>query len=336
MKPANIGDLVQSTMLRRDTARIKGDLGRLTGEMSSGKIASLNTSLRGQFGPLAGLSRSLALTDATLASNAAAARLAEGQQLALEAVQGTATAAGPDFLEVASNGNDVQREVLAQKAMGQFEQTLAALNTQIEGKAIFAGAALDGPALADAGTILASLEDALAGTVGPADAIAAVKDWFDAPGGGFDTVAYQGAATPMSGLAMAPGELVQLDITAADPALRDTLRGLALGALLDRGLFDGDVAAQGAVIQHAGETLVAAADTVTTRRAGLGAIEERIEAARIRTEAETTGLTMARSALVEADPYDTALRLQEVQVQLETIYALTARLSNLSLAMVLR
>lgn len=336
MKIATTGDLVQSTMLRRDTARIKGDLERLTREMTSGRAASLNVAFQGQFGPLAGISRGLSLAEASLASNATAARFAEAQQLALEAVQATVQAAGPDFLNVASTGNDVQHKVLAQKATDQFRQILAALNTQIENKAIFAGAALDGPALADAERILSDLEDALDGSIGPADAVATVRAWFDTPGSGFDIVAYQGSPVPMSDIVISTGETTALSITAADPALRDTLRGLALGALLDRGLFDGDRAAQKDVMRHAGDTLLSAGDGLTTRRAGLGHNEERIEAARLRTEAETMGLQMARAALVEADPYDTALRLQEVQVQLETIYALTARLSNLSLAMVLR
>jgi flagellar hook-associated protein 3 FlgL len=336
MKIATVGDLVQSKMLQRDTARVKGDLNRLTREMTSGRIESLNSSLRGQFGPLAGISRSLALVDAALSSNATAARLAAGQQLALEAVHGTVSASGPDFLEAASTGNELQIEVLARSATGHFQQVLGAINTRIEGKAVFAGAALDGPALANAESILSDLETALSGTTGPADAIMTVRTWFDDPGGGFESIAYLGAMGPMSEIAIASGETARLDITAADPAVRDTLRGLALGALLDRGLFDGDVAAQKEVMQHAGETLISAADALTGQRANLGFTEERIETARIRTEAETTGLSMARAALVEVDPYETALRLQEVQVQLETIYALTARLSNLSLAMVLR
>lgn len=336
MKTANVGDLVQTKMLRRDTARVKDDLNRLTGEMTSGKIASLNEALRGQFGPLAGISRSLALNDASLASNGTTARFAAAQQLALETVQAAALSAGPDFLEGVSTGSDVQRQVLARKASGQFEQALSALNTQVENKALFAGAALDGPALADAESMLASLEAALSGVVGPADAIATVRDWFDAPGGGFDSVAYRGSTVPMSEMGIAAGETVRLDITASDPSLRDTLRGLALGALLDRGLFDGDPAAQEAIMRHAGDTLVSAADDVTAQRAGLGFTEERIEAARVRTEAERSGLDLARSALTEADPYETATKLQQVQVQLETIYALTARLANLSLVQVLR
>lgn len=336
MQLSNIGDLAQSTLLRRDTARVKNDLDRLTGEMTSGMVADLNTALRGQFGPLAGLGRSLSLSEAHVAANGAAARFAEGQQIALQAVHGSVQAAGPAFLEAAGPGSDVQRSVLAGQASQQFRQALSALNTQIEGKALFGGAALDRPAVSDADAILAGLETALLGVVGPADALDVVADWFDAPGGGFETVAYQGSAVPMSDMVIGQGEAVGFGVTAADSAVRDSLRGLALGALLDRGLFAGDPSSRRAIMQGAGEALITAADGLTVRRAEIGFAEARIETARVRTDAEMDALRLARAALVEADPYETALRLQEVRVQLETIYAVTARVSYMSLAQVLR
>lgn len=336
MKISNVGDLAQSMMLRRDTARVKADLDRLTGEMTSQRITDLNTALKGQFGPLAGIGRSLALAEAHVASNATAARFAEGQQLALGAVHELAQAAGPALFGSVAPGSEVQHSVVAGQSGQQFRQALSFLNTQMENKSLFGGAALDGPALADAETILADLENALAGVVGPADALDVVRDWFDAPGGGFDTVAYLGANSPMSDIVISDGESAQLATTAADAALRDTLRGFALGALLDRGLFAGDMSARQAVMQSAGETLLTASDGLTVRRAEIGFAEARIEAARIRSEAEIGVLRTARAALTEVDPFETALRLQEVQLQLETIYAVTARVSYMSLAQVLR
>ena len=336
MKVTSVGDLAQSALLRRDTARVKGDLDRLTREMTSGRVADLNTALKGQFGPLAGIGRSLSLTDAYLTGNATAARFAEGQQIALAEVQEVALAAGPAFLEAAGPGSDIQSGVVAGQASQQFRQVIGALNTQLGNKALFGGAALDGPALADPDTILADLEAALLGVVDPTIGLDVVADWFDTPAGGFETDAYLGSPVAQSDMVIAEGDTASFEITAADTALRDTLRGLALGALLDRGLFAADPAAQRVVLQGAGETLLSATDSLTERRAVIGFTESRIEAARIRTESEIGALRMARAALIEADPYDTALRLEEVRVQLETIYTVTGRVSYMSLAQVLR
>ena len=41
---------------------------------------------------------------------------------------------------------------------------------------------------------------------------------------------------------------------------------------------------------------------------------------------------MARTGMVQIDPYDAATRLQNTETQLQLIYTLTARISRLSLA----
>jgi flagellar hook-associated protein 3 FlgL len=66
-------------------------------------------------------------------------------------------------------------------------------------------------------------------------------------------------------------------------------------------------------------------------RADLGVTEARIEEARVANAAETTSLAQARNGLVAADPFEAATALEAVTTQLETLYALTARVSRLSL-----
>ena len=47
-------------------------------------------------------------------------------------------------------------------------------------------------------------------------------------------------------------------------------------------------------------------------------------------------MDMALSKIVSSDPYDGAARLKEVQTQIEILYTLTVRTSNLSLMNYLR
>lgn len=336
MKLANLGDMAQASRLRRDTVDVKTDLNRLTQEMNSGLKADLSSALRGQFTPLAGLESGISLNETYLASNGAAALFAEGQQTALDSLQSTVLSAGPEFLKTASTGEDTQLNVTFGNAKRQLEQVISALNGRIGSQSLFAGAATDGPALSSADDILASLDAALAGLTSPSSVIAAAEAWFDTPGGGFETVAYTGSAAPRSGMDIAEGQREALTTTALDPAIRNTLRGFAVAALMDQGLLSGDMTAQRAVLQDMGETLIGATDQVTTLRADIGFAQERIETARVRSEAEVSGLRLARATLIEADPYETAMRLNQVQAQLETIYTVTARVSSLSLASVLR
>ena len=66
-------------------------------------------------------------------------------------------------------------------------------------------------------------------------------------------------------------------------------------------------------------------------RAMVGGFEGQIEGARARNGAEISALQIARSEIVRVDPYEAATELQAVETQLESLYAITARLSRLSL-----
>ena len=66
-------------------------------------------------------------------------------------------------------------------------------------------------------------------------------------------------------------------------------------------------------------------------RAVLGMTEARIEQIRARNSAETLALEQSRLELVAIDPYETAVRLEQAQVQLQSLYSATVRASRLSL-----
>jgi flagellar hook-associated protein 3 FlgL len=336
MMTSNLGDMAQAKMLRRETATVKDDLNRLTQELSSGRSSNLQKTLGGQFTSLAGLERSLELNSVFRSSNASAAQFADGQQIAMEAVQDTLVPAGPEFLKVASTGEKTQLAITVKNAERQLEQVVSALNGRSGAQSLFAGATTESPALASAEEILTAFAAALTGLTSPNDVLAAADAWFDTPGGGFETVAYLGSNTPLSGFDISEGQRETLSLTAADPAIRNALKGLATAALMDRGILTDDLPGQRAVLKSVGESLVTTTDQVTALRADIGFAQQRIDATRVRSEAEIAGLQQARDLLVGVDPYETALRLQEVQTQLETIYAITARMSRLSLASVLR
>jgi flagellar hook-associated protein 3 FlgL len=162
---------------------------------------------------------------------------------------------------------------------------------------------------------------------------AAVTGWFADPLG-FGAF-YQGGG-PLSPTPIAQGETADVSTTAMDPALRDTLAGLAMAALIDRGVLAGDTAERGRLAQQAGQQLVSTEDARTTLQARIGTVEARIEAARTRNASEETALSILRSDIGSVDPYEAGTRLEAIQSQLESLYLVTARVSRLSLAEYLR
>ena len=77
--------------------------------------------------------------------------------------------------------------------------------------------------------------------------------------------------------------------------------------------------------------MTGAATGLIARQADLGLLQETAERATARNAAETTALSLARSDILSADPYETASALTQAEASLQNLYALTARLSRLSL-----
>ena len=335
MSFTTIGDLSQSFQLRRDNARIKEDLQRLTGELSTGRTADLRGAVSADLRPLGSFERSITLLASFRTANREAALFSEVVQTALADVQAGAETLSATALLARTSAVPAQIDAVGREAVQQFESAVAWLNQQAAGRSLFAGLATDGPALRPAAEILDAIELVVAGATTAADVGTALDAWFG-PGGGFETFAYTGSPDPLRALRVSPGESVDLSVTALAPAVRETLRGIAMAALLDRGVPGGDVAERAALAGAAGEALIAGRDRLVALRGTVGDAEAAIERARVRNESEGAAAERARAAIVQVDPFEAATELQALQGQLETLYAITARLSGLSLTNFLR
>lgn len=336
MITGNLGDLSRAFLLRQQSTAVKSELSTLAAELSSGRVSDLQKSFGGDFGALASVEHSLKLNASYLESNRDAGQFAAAQQLALDGVLSAVSRAGADFLGAASTGEATQRATIYAQAGDQLNQMISDLNTRFGDRALFGGVATGVPPLQGANAILADLSNAVAGATTATAVMAAADAWFDTPGGGFETVAYQGATTDLAPFAISEGDQVSLSTRADHQALRDIMKSVAVTALMGQGLLSGNVAEQKRLLAATGAGLMNSADELTAVKAGIGYAEERIETARIQSETQAASLRLAQNALVSADPYETALRLKDVETQLQTVYTVTARLSNLSLAAVLR
>jgi flagellar hook-associated protein 3 FlgL len=325
-----IGDLAQHYQLRLHTARIKSDLSSLTDALASGLKPDLSASLRGSFGPLAAIERSLHLLDRYTAAGAEAATLATASQTALGRVQAALEAVGPAALSGATLGDATSLATTAVEARNQFAAAVGALNTQAAGVHVFSGRQSDRAPLPMAEQMLADLAALTAGATDAGSVAAIVETYFNDPAGGF-RAAYRGTEEPRGALRIGDGIDAGSGPTAADPALRQALQGLATVALLDGAVPGLDAAERKDLAGRGADLLLSGLQPLIAVRADLGVTEARIEEARVANAAETTSLAQARNGLVAADPFEAATALEAVTTQLETLYALTARVSRLSL-----
>ncbi|AWB50099.1 flagellar biosynthesis protein FlgL [Gemmobacter aquarius] len=326
----SIGDLAQSLVLKRQNTAAKADLQRLSTMLTTGKVTDASTHLRGNLAPLAALDATLSRLEGYAQVTAEASRNAAAVQDILGLVDKATAGLGPALLTAGQGGAGSILTGAALQADQVLDQIVSALNTRVADRSLLAGVADDRPALVDTESLLAQAAAAVAGAVGAAGVDAALQDWLDDPAG-FVAQAYRGDA-PRAPLPVAEGEVARLDVTAADPALRGTLKGVLMGALLNRGVLAGQPQARADLARRAGETLAESAPDRAHLAARVGIAQQRIEAAAARNSAEATTLAMARGGMVGVDGYDTATALQEAQTRLETLYTLTARLSRLNLS----
>lgn len=333
MNLISVGDMARAYQLRHQSQGLKSELTRLSQELTTGQRTDTAAALRGDFSTLAGIEGSLAVLTSYKGAAAEATLMVETMQTALGTIQTMTSQAGPSLIAFSTTTTP---EAIAAKTADVHQKFMAAIdlmNANTGGRYVLSGAATDRKPVADGAQILDWLRGHVAGQISASDIAAAVDGWFDAPpgGGGFVDLAYGGSAQPLAGIPIAPGETADLRVSAADPEMRDTLKGLALAALVSEGLLPGDHIERARLTRLAGERIIAADRSIVGVQARLGIQEETIAATQSRNAAETATLHVTRSALAEADPYDTATALEAVRAQIETLYTLTARNARLSL-----
>ncbi len=323
------GDAALTAMLSRQSGGLRTEVTRLTTELTSGVHTDMGRAVGGDYSALAAVDHSLARLRGYAAQTSEAALFTDVMQTALGVMSDGATELASNVLRGIGSANSINLDAVAIEGRRIFDTAVAALNTRFSERAIFSGVNSETAPLPDAETILTALEGALVGAVTVADVTTAISDWFDDPLG--YGALYTGGAS-RADVEIAPGETADLSVTAMDPAIRETLRGLATVALLGRGLMAGQPEARADLAQSAGEDLMTNGEARSQLMARVGSVQAQIATATSRNTAEESALSITRAGIVASDPYDAATRLEDLQTRLEALYLITARVSRLTLA----
>ncbi|MCC5974257.1 MAG: hypothetical protein JJT81_09410 [Rubellimicrobium sp.] len=333
---SSAGDQARQFSALRNTAAIKRSLDRLANELSTGRVSDVIDRLRGDGQRIGAIDRQIAAAGSFARSSAELSQRLGAMQLVLEQVDQTRSRQGTNLIGIKLETPIHLQQAASRAAAQGLTEMIAALNTGLAGQSLFSGDRSDRPPLADAATILQDLRLALSGATTTSDVIAVMDGWFDLPGGGFETLAYQGDPGPPLQRRVDRDVVIAIDGRADDPGIRDMLKAMAMAALADDGVLAFDDRTRAELLKEAGLRLVAGSDGLTAVRGRLGLVEEVVERSIVRHEAEESSLGQMRNAMIEADPFRTASELQAVRLQLETQYAVVARLSGLSLVGFLR
>ncbi len=336
MSFSGIGDMRQHFQLSQTSSRLKSQLDTLVQEMTTGRKEDIVEHLGPDQIVLTSLDRQLSLLGSYASANTSTGQTLAAMQTVLGTLEDQRQASSSAMLAINEASTPSQLEETGRIARLGFEATFEALNTRWGDQSLFAGNAVTGPALADASDMLADIKATALGATSATDVAAAVDAWFDTPGGGFETLAYQGDPT---GFMTRPADQTQdisIEFRADDQMIRDLLKSLAKGALAGDPTMGLTQAAAQDLQKSAGVNLLSVSSSLAGVQSRLGHLEGQVQDAAVRIATQKTSFGMARNDMVSADPFETATQLDALQVQLETHYALTARLSRLTLTEYLR
>lgn len=334
----SIGDQARAFALHVASNRLKTTLTTLTREVASGEVADLGLRLQGNTRALNEIEGRLGTTRQLQRNGAEAATQLQGVQDLFDAVRVTVGDLGIALASDPFAGAGVELGTRAAETAQTFEAVVQRLNGTNSNRYLLSGQASDVAPLSDASQILDALQGATTGLTTAGDVAQAIGDWFDAPqgGGGFLDVAYHGTFGPGQRIPVGDGVAVDITTTAASPAVRDLLKGLATAAILDRGVLSGNPAEARQLTVQAGRRMIDAETTLLGEMGRVGLGQQMIDRAQSANSAALDTLERSRNDIRRADPFETAAALTEVQAQLESLYAVTARLSKLKLVDYLR
>lgn len=329
-------DLLSYTRRNRTTAAIKARLDIASQEAVTGLKADLTEATGGRTGNAHLLSKALNDIEQGNRINALSTSrldmISQGISGARNALDGIDTRA---IIALNSSGTAPLQNI-AEEAEANLNSVLFALNSKQGTRNLFSGNTPDTPPFASAETLLEDVRAIMTTSGSPADIATALDTYFESPTGGFQTDIYTGGTGNPPPMQIGNGESVNLDIRGNNQSIKNTLRGLAVMATANSSGFAIDSTQFSEIFTDGISATTKGVSGFIALEGNLGILSETLEKASTRNEFESLSLNAAFQSLVGQDQFEAAAELKQLEVQLESSYIITARLSDLSLTNYLR
>lgn len=332
---SSLGDMAQAFSLRQRNTQIKADIQRFNAELATGQASDLADHLGGSYSRLTSVERDIRILKGYEVSISEAEQLTDVMQVRLEQISQLSSDFAGNLITSVASGSAATRYALAEEAKVHFSTIVEVLNSQSAGRSLFSGDATDQPALLAPDAILTELENVLSGSTSLTEVESRINTWFADPLG-FEAFAYLGGTSSISSFKMSETSSVGVDIRGNSNEIVGILKSFAKAAFSasdNLGLSPED---QNSLRTQSAKEMMSSQGNLVGLQAKLGLAQEQISAWGVRTQTERIGMDYAKGALLEVDPYKTATELQAAQFQLESLYTVTVRLSQLSLVNFLR
>ncbi|MDO5705117.1 MAG: flagellin [Paracoccus sp. (in: a-proteobacteria)] len=334
----SIGDNARAFSMQNATNRLKSTLNVLSSELNSGKVADITQRVRGNLQPLHHIENKISLLGQFKLTSAEATSQADLMQNVLTEIHAKSEKLGITLITDFSAPSAQIVSGYARDAKLALQSVVSQLNSSVAGVRIFGGTEVNRAPLVSANAILAEAAEVVSGAATPTEVFSKLDDWFSAPAGGdgFLDFAYSGSQGKIRQVQVSEHDMAVIDIDASHNVLRETLKSLVMGSLAENEVLPASIEDRRELLRLAGDGLHENGPRLIGLRGKVGLMQQQIEVAQAQNAHVLSSFQVARNDMVAADPFATAAAITEVQTQMETLYTLTARLSNLKLVDYLR
>ncbi|MEO9530164.1 flagellar hook-associated family protein [Roseibium sp.] len=344
MKTTYISTISLADASRRQIQNQSSLVQKLGVELSSGRKFDVGLDLGTRTGEAVSLRSEFNFLDGIIDTNALAASRLDVSQAAMADILSDAN----DFLStlVALRENDGSSDIVKADAVGNMELLTSRLNSQLNGSFVFAGINSDVEPIANysdpgsANKIAADLAfftefGITQSDPGVAAITPAAMDTY--LNGAFETMftdpawgtSWSSASSSVMVSRISASETVNSSVSANEQAFRDLAAAYTM--MSDLGNENLDPGTWKTVVDKAIEKVGSGIAGVTSQMGKLGNVQEQVSLASDRLKVQTDILNRRINDLENVNSEETAVRLNTALTQLETSYAVTARMQGLSI-----
>ena len=344
MKTTYISTITLADASRRQIQNQSSLVQKLSIELSSGRKYDVGLDLGTKTGESVSIRSEFHFLNGIMDTNALTASRLDVSQAAM----GDILTDAQDFLAtlVALRENNGSSDIVKADAVGNLELLTSRLNTQLNGNFVFAGINTDqepfadysdptspNKLAADAAFLtefgIAQSNPGVSG-IAPAAMSTYLNGAFDAmfqdPAWG---TSWSGASSNVMVSRISASETVSSSVSANEQAFRDLAAAYTM--MSDLGNEDLDPETWKVVVNEAIEKLGTGIAGVTSQMGKLGNVQEQVKLASERLKVQTDILNRRINDLENVNLEETSVRLNTALTQLETTYAVTARMQGLSI-----
>lgn len=324
--------------LSSSLGKLKDELDVTVATIASGKVSDIGKALKGSTQQLSIIEADIAmLTQKKKNIGEALAKSQYAYQI-VENIGDTLAAANASLAQATLSDMQLAASVHAGDIEQKFKTILGSLNVKFAGTYIFSGQNSLSAPVPDPALILTEIADVAAAAFDANEAILAIENWFDSPDGflrlvNIDRFDIDALQYDVSGQLIEVDpipERVEIDFIA------DGLKGLSIAALVSQGVFADASEQRRIMLQRSGDYISKSAISLIDEGARVGLRIENLEDQVAQAGATIATLHMTRNEMISADMESASTQVSQIEVRVDIIYNLIARISRLSLSEYLR